>query len=302
MTLSELSEAIAPAAKRFDMEMKKIRSAPASGPITSFVSGEMFSDEKGVDLSPQIQNIVKSSDIQPAVDDKKTKEIKEFIANRGSIFTEAGKEAKKVSELASKDVIGEAKMSTEAEKLLLKRLGITFKQNVDGSVLYEGDVKKYEQAMALLGPVIKDRALDLRQKGAKEGKEFMTKQDALVNVIKTQFKIVEGKVQPMGFVRDKLIELKLLDPLEPENGDGDGNETVTPLRDLVGAYKLEQKTLKDAYEAKKKKITNNQKRTTTRANMLKAAEKQYNIDKNKLRAKYRTLARNNNHSPDAVAP
>ena len=305
MTLSELSEAMAPAAKRFDMEMKGIRSAPASGPITSFVSGEMFSDEKGVDLTPQIQNIVKSSDIQPAVEDEKTKEIKEFISSKGDIFTEAGKEAKKVSELAPKDVMGESKMITEAEKLLLKRLGVEFKQNTDGTVLYEGDVKKYQQAMTLLSPIIKDRALAQRIKDAKLGlrpKDIMTKQDALIDTIESQFKIIDGKVQPIGFVRDKLIELKLLDPIDYGDGDGDGSETVTSLRDLVGAYKVEQKTLKDAYEAKNRDIINNQKRATTRANMLKAAEKQYRIDKNKLRAKYRTLAKNNNHSPDAVAP
>ena len=116
---------------------------------------------------------------------------------------------------------------------------------------------------------------------------------------------MDGKVQPIGFVRDKLIELKLLDPIDSDDKKKDKDEdkkTVTPLRDLVGSYKIQQKILKDEYEAKKKNIINNQKRATTRANMLKAAEKQYNIDKNKLRAKYRTLARNNNHSPDAVAP
>ena len=94
---------------------------------------------------------------------------------------------------------------------------------------------------------------------------------------------VDRMQQGLGFVRDKLIELKLLDPIDSDDKKKDKDEdkkTVTPLRDLVGSYKIQQKILKDEYEAKKKNIINNQKRATTRANMLKTAEKQYNIDKN----------------------
>ena len=125
MTLSELAEALAIPAKNIDLQMKQIRSQPASGPITSFVSGEMFSDEKGVDLTPRIQNIVKSTDVSQAVDTAKEKELKAYFDTKKDIFTEAGKEAKRIASLGAKEDIGEEKMAKVAEAAVAKRLGLS---------------------------------------------------------------------------------------------------------------------------------------------------------------------------------
>ena len=148
MTLNELAEALAPTAKNIDLQMKKIRSQPSSGPITSFVTGEMFDDEKGVDLTPRIENIVKSSDVSQAVDTEKEKELQAYFDTQKDIFTEAGKQARRISSLGAKEDIGEERMAKVAEATIAKRLGLSVSINAStGEVTYAPKAQKYEQVV-----------------------------------------------------------------------------------------------------------------------------------------------------------
>ena len=190
MTLSELAEAMAPAAKNLELQMNQVRSAPASGPITSFVSGEMFSDEKGVDLSPQIQNIVQSSDVTSTVDTEDTKKFKEFLDANQDIFTDAGKQAKRITSLSAKEDIGEERIAKVAEATIAKRLGLSVSIKTLGDVTYATDAKKYEKVVPRIAQLVKEKALQLKIDGAKlDDPRFYTNQSAIDKIINDNFAI-----------------------------------------------------------------------------------------------------------------
>ena len=303
MTLNELAEALAPAAKNIDLQMKQIRSQPSSGPITSFVTGEMFSDEKGVDLTPRIENIVKSADVSQAVDTDATREFKEFAAKNTDIFTKAGEEAKRISELQSKDIIGEKDILKQAPKTILEYLGVEFSTNASGDIIYQGDAKKYAQALPSLASEVKEKALKLRKDLAeKDNPEFITLQSAMERIINSSFNIEDGKYRPKGFVLDKLNQLEL-EKKDEDDDDGEENKTTKrSLRDLKDMYRIalqeNDKNLKTALDAINDQRLNESAKETKR----KAAKAKHRAEARRLRGVYRQLAINNDHEPDDVAP
>jgi len=301
MTLNELAEALAPAAKNVDLQMKQIRSQPSSGPITSFVTGEMFSDEKGVDLTPRIENIVKSADVSQAVDTEKEKELQTYFDTRKNIFTEAGEEAKRISELQSKDVMGEKDILKEAPKTILKYLGVEFSTSPNGEIIYKDDAKKYAQALPSLASDVKEKALKLRKDLAdKDNPEFITLQSAMERIINNAFTIEDGKYKPKGFVLDKLNELKLQDKQEDDDDDEDTGKRS--LRDLQNAYKIALEQNDQELEDKIKEIQNQKLFKNEEARRITAARNKHKSEKRKIRGVYRQLAINNDHNPDLVAP
>ena len=300
MTLNELAEALAPAAKNVDLQMKQIRSQPSSGPITSFVTGEMFSDEKGVDLTPRIENIVKSADVSQAVDTEKEKELQTYFDTRKNIFTEAGEEAKRISELQSKDVMGEKDILKEAPKTILKYLGVEFSTSPNGEIIYQGDAKKYAQALPSLASDVKEKALKLRKDLAdRDNPEFITVQSAMERIINGAFNIEDGKYKPKGFVLDKLNELKLQDKQEDDDDEDTGKRS---LRDLKNAYKIALEQNDQELEDKIKEIQNQKLFKNEEARRITAARNKHKSEKRKIRGVYRQLAINNDHNPDLVAP
>ena len=300
MTLNELAEALAPAAKNVDLQMKQIRSQPSSGPITSFVTGEMFSDEKGVDLTPRIQNIVKSADVSQAVDTDATREFREFAAKNTDIFTKAGEEAKRISELQSKDVMGEKDILKEAPKTILKYLGVEFSTSPNGEIIYQGDAKKYAQALPSLASDVKEKALKLRKDLAdRDNPEFITVQSAMERIINGAFNIEDGKYKPKGFVLDKLNELKLQDKQEDDDDEDTGKRS---LRYLKNAYKIALEQNDQELEDKIKEIQNQKLFKNEEARRITAARNKHKSEKRRIRGVYRQLAINNDHNPDLVAP
>ncbi len=300
MTLNELAEALAPTAKNIDLQMKQIRSQPSSGPITSFVTGEMFGDEKGVDLTPRIQNIVKSADVSQAVDTDATREFREFAAKNTDIFTKAGEEAKRISELQSKDVMGEKDILKEAPKTILKYLGVEFSTSPNGEIIYQGDAKKYAQALPSLASDVKEKALKLRKDLAdKDNPEFITLQSAMERIINGAFNIEDGKYKPKGFVLDKLNELKLQDKQEDDDDEETGKRS---LRALKNAYKIALEQNDQELEDKIKEIQNQKLFKNEETRRITAARNKHKSEKRRIRGVYRQLAINNNHNPDDVAP
>ena len=303
MTLNELAEAIAPTAKNIDLQMTQIRSQPASGPIRSFVSGEMFSDEKGTDLTPRVENIIKSADVNQAVDTQAAREFREFASKNTDIFTKAGEEAKRISELQSKDIIGEKDILKQAPKTILEYLGVEFSTNASGDIIYQGDAKKYAQALPSLASEVKEKALKLRKDLAeKDNPEFITLQSAMERIINSSFNIEDGKYRPKGFVLDKLNQLEL-EKKDEDDDDGEENKTTKrSLRDLKDMYRIalqeNDKNLKTALDAINDQRLNESAKETKR----KAAKAKHRAEARRLRGVYRQLAINNDHEPDDVAP
>jgi hypothetical protein len=300
MTLNELAKAIAPTAKNIDLQMKQIRSQPSSGPITSFVTGEMFSDEKGVDLTPRVQNIVKSADVSQAVDTDATREFKEFAARNTDIFTKAGEEAKRISELQSKDVIGEKDILREAPKTILKYLGVEFSTNAAQEIIYQGDAKKYSQALPSLASQVKEKALALRKDLAtKDDPEFITLQSAMERIINNAFTIEDNKYKPKGFVLEELNKLKLDEEKKKKKDEETGRRS---LRDLQNAYKIALEQNDQELKDKIKEIQNKKLFKNEEARRITAARTKHKSEKRRIRGVYRQLAINNDHNPDDVAP
>tara|TARA_R100000773_G_C4221038_1_gene119878 strand:- start:3563 stop:5134 length:1572 start_codon:yes stop_codon:yes gene_type:complete len=163
MTLSELATAMAPAAKKLDLEMLNIRSQPASGPITSFVSGEMFSDEKGVDLTPTIRNIVKTGDVDLAEDDAKTKEIQSYLEGRDDLLTDIGKQAERISQMSAADKIPEKKMNKEMADRVGELLGISTDIDLNtGNIRFLTADEKLRTALSIISNDLTKQARELK--------------------------------------------------------------------------------------------------------------------------------------------
>tara|TARA_R100000773_G_scaffold42960_1_gene40768 strand:- start:6804 stop:8333 length:1530 start_codon:yes stop_codon:yes gene_type:complete len=189
MTLKELATAMAPAAKRFDMEMMNLRTAPASGPITSFVSGEMFADEseKGVDITPRVQNILKTSDVKLAEDDEKTKEIKSYLDSQDVMLSELGKEAQRLSELTSTDKLPEKKMESEMAKKVGAVLGVTVDvDEVNNTVKFLTTNIKLKKAMPIIVQELTAQAKKLKLDMAKKQDDprLLTNLDSINSIFK----------------------------------------------------------------------------------------------------------------------
>ena len=287
MTLSELAEALAPAAKNIYLQMKQIRSQPSSGPITSFVTGEMFDDEKGVDLTPRIQNIVKSADVSQAVDTEKEKELQAYFDTK-------------------KD-IGEEKMAKVAEAAVAKRLGLSVSISTQGDVIYARDAKKYEKVVPRIAQIVKQRALALKVDGPKlDDPRFYTNQSAIDQVINKNFKVVgdvaegKGKDVPQGFILKSLQDVGL-EKVDQNTGSvkkKKKDSTVQALsgRQINGMYKNEVKNIKDAYDKLLIEIAK-EKRQSVRQNRRNAAKQKYLQDLADARAKYRQMFIDNNLKP-----
>lgn len=189
MTLKELATAMAPAAKRFDMEMMNLRTAPASGPITSFVSGEMFADEseKGVDITPRVQNILKTSDVKLAEDDEKTKEIRSYLDTQDVMLSELGKEAQRLSELTSADKLPEKKMESEMAKKVGAVLGVTVDvDEVSNTVKFLTTNIKLKKAMPIIVQELTAQAKKLKLDMAKKQDDprLLTNLDSINSIFK----------------------------------------------------------------------------------------------------------------------
>ena len=189
MTLKELATAMAPAAKRFDMEMMNLRTAPASGPITSFVSGEMFADEseKGVDITPRVQNILKTSDVKLAEDDEKTKEIKSYLDSQDVMLSELGKEAQRLSELTSTDKLPEKKMESEMAKKVGAVLGVTVDvDEVNNTVKFLTTNIKLKKAMPIIVQELTAQAKKVKLDMAKKQDDprLLTNLDSINSIFK----------------------------------------------------------------------------------------------------------------------
>ena len=189
MTLKELATAMAPAAKRFDMEMMNLRTAPASGPITSFVSGEMFADEseKGVDITPRVQNILKTSDVKLAEDDEKTKEIRSYLDTQDVMLSELGKEAQRLSELTSTDKLPEKKMESEMAKKVGAVLGVTVDvDEVSNTVKFLTTNIKLKKAMPIIVQELTAQAKKLKLDMAKKQDDprLLTNLDSINSIFK----------------------------------------------------------------------------------------------------------------------
>ena len=176
----------------------------------------MFSDEKGVDLSPQIQNIVQSSDVTSTVDTEDTKKFKEFLDANQDIFTDAGKQARRVASLSAKEDIGEERIAKVAEATIAKRLGLSVSINTLGDVTYAPAAKKYEQVVPRIAQLVKEKALQLKIDGAKlDDPRFYTNQSAIDKIINDNFAVEgekeegKGKERPQGFILKQLQDVGL---------------------------------------------------------------------------------------------
>jgi hypothetical protein len=307
MTLNELAEALAIPAKNIDLQMKQIRSQPSSGPITSFVTGEMFDDEKGVDLTPRIQNIVKSADVSQAVDTAKEKELQAYFDTKKDIFTEAGKVAKRITSLGAKEDIGEEKMAKVAEAAVAKRLGLSVSISTQGDVIYAQDAKKYEKVVPRIAQIIKQKALSLKIEGPKlDDPRFYTNQSAIDQVINENFKVEgdvaegKGKDRPQGFILKSLQDVGL-EKISENTGPVKKNKkdtTVEPLRgrQINKMYKDEVKNIKDAYDKLLIEI-NKEKRQSVKQSRRNAAKQKYLQDLSDAKSKYRQMFLDNNLKP-----
>ena len=310
MTLSELAEAMAPAAKNLELQMNQVRSAPASGPITSFVSGEMFSDEKGVDLSPQIQNIVKSSDVTSTVDTEDTKKFKEFLDSNKDIFTEAGKQARRVASLSAKEDIGEERIAKVAEATIAKRLGLSVSINTLGDVTYAPAAKKYEQVVPRIAQLVKEKALQLKIDGAKlDDPRFYTNQSAIDKIINDNFAVEgdkeegKGKERPQGFILKQLqdVGLEKGSSTKTEKKDKTKKGTMS-VRELKAMYVIALNGLKAKEKKEIEEVKNSRGNQSMKNNKIKTIQQSYKVQRATLRANYRSEAVQNNLDPDLVAP
>ena len=304
MTLNELAEALAPAAKNIDLQMKQIRSQPSSGPITSFVTGEMFDDEKGVDLTPRIENIVKSSDVSQAVDTEKEKELQAYFDTQKDIFTEAGKQARRISSLGAKEDIGEERMAKVAEATIAKRLGLSVSINAStGEVTYAPKAQKYEQVVPRIAQIVKEKALALKIDGPKlDDPRFYTNQSAIDQIINENFKVVgdvaagKGKDRPQGFILKSLQDVGLEDLKQEKVIKKDTTEEKLSRREISRMYKAEIKQIEANYVKELAEIAK-EKRESKRRNLRNAAKRKYDTDILNAKAKYREMMLDNEYNP-----
>ena len=304
MTLNELAEALAPAAKNVDLQMKQIRSQPSSGPITSFVTGEMFDDEKGVDLTPRIENIVKSSDVSQAVDTEKEKELQAYFDTQKDIFTEAGKQARRISSLGAKEDIGEERMAKVAEATIAKRLGLSVSINAStGEVTYAPKAQKYEQVVPRIAQIVKEKALALKIDGPKlDDPRFYTNQSAIDQIINENFKVVgdvaagKGKDRPQGFILKSLQDVGLEDLKQEKVIKKDTTEEKLSRREISKMYKAEIKQIDADYVKELAEIAK-EKRESKRRNLRNAAKRKYDTDILNAKAKYREMMIDNEYNP-----
>ena len=234
MTLKELATAMAPAAKRFDMEMMNLRTAPASGPITSFVSGEMFADEseKGVDITPRVQNILKTSDVTLAEDDEKTKEIKSYLDSQDVMLSELGQAAQRLSELTSADKLPEKKMESEMAKKIGTVLGVTVDvDEVSNTVKFLTTNIKLKKAMPIIVQELTAQAKKLKLDMAKKQDDprLLTNLDSINSIFKQNTTLTDDgfdiakpgsylfeELKKRGLVTDKGVVIK-----DPQKKDKD---------------------------------------------------------------------------------
>ena len=218
MTLKELATAMAPAAKRFDMEMMNLRTAPASGPITSFVSGEMFADEseKGVDITPRVQNILKTSDVKLAEDDEKTKEIKSYLDSQDVMLSELGKEAQRLSELTSTDKLPEKKMESEMAKKVGAVLGVTVDvDEVNNTVKFLTTNIKLKKAMPIIVQELTAQAKKLKLDMAKKQDDprLLTNLDSINSIFKQNTTLTDDGfdiAKPGSYLFEELLKRGLV--------------------------------------------------------------------------------------------
>jgi hypothetical protein len=234
MTLKELATAMAPAAKRFDMEMMNLRTAPASGPITSFVSGEMFAEEseKGVDITPRVQNILKTSDVTLAEDDEKTKEIKSYLDSQDVMLSELGQAAQRLSELTSADKLPEKKMESEMAKKIGTVLGVTVDvDEVNNTVKFLTTNIKLKKAMPIIVQELTAQAKKLKLDMAKKQDDprLLTNLDSINSIFKQNTTLTDDgfdiakpgsylfeELKKRGLVTDKGVVIK-----DPQKKDKD---------------------------------------------------------------------------------
>ena len=259
MTLKELATAMAPAAKRFDMEMMNLRTAPASGPITSFVSGEMFAEEseKGVDITPRVQNILKTSDVTLAEDDEKTKEIKSYLDSQDVMLSELGKEAQRLSELTSADKLPEKKMESEMAKKIGTVLGVTVDvDEVSNTVKFLTTNIKLKKAMPIIVQELTAQAKKLKLDMAKKQDDprLLTNLDSINSIFKQNTTLTDDgfdiakpgsylfeELKKRGLVTDKGVVIK-----DPQKKDKDKDkENKAPKVGEVKKPKTFDQLLKD---------------------------------------------------------
>lgn len=212
MTLKELATAMAPAAKRFDMEMMNLRTAPASGPITSFVSGEMFADEseKGVDITPRVQNILKTSDVKLAEDDEKTKEIRSYLDTQDVMLSELGKEAQRISELTSADKLPERKMEAAMADKIGEFLGIDVDvDEINNKVKFITTNIKLKKALKIILPELTAQAKKLKLDMAKKQDDprLLTNLDSINYIFKQNTTLTDDGfdiVRPGSYLFEEL--------------------------------------------------------------------------------------------------
>ena len=221
-TLSELAEAMAGPAKKLDLELSRVRSAPASGPITSFVSGEMFSDEKGVDITPQIRNIVKASDITPTIDDAKSAELRAMLDTDSDILTEEARKAAKIVSQTGKDIIGDAQVEGRLAKALGKIVGVDVDFNeLTGVIKYAAKDAKLKKEFEQIIRVLADKGL--KQKitlAQQDDPRFLSNLDLINQIVGANTETVTvgdaETTQVGGELKQYLIDKGLYDSLAPD--------------------------------------------------------------------------------------
>tara|TARA_R100001440_G_scaffold37061_1_gene56326 strand:+ start:978 stop:2636 length:1659 start_codon:yes stop_codon:yes gene_type:complete len=221
-TLNELAEAMAGPAKQLDFELTKVRSAPASGPITSFVSGEMFSDEKGVDITPQIRNIVKASDITPTIDDAKSAELRAMLDTDSDILTQEARKAAKIVSQTGKDIIGDAQVEGRLAKALGKIVGVDVDFNeLTGVIKYAAKDAKLKKEFEQIIRVLADKGL--KQKitlAQQDDPRFLSNLDLINQIVGANTETVKvgdaETTQVGGELKQYLINKGLYDSLTPD--------------------------------------------------------------------------------------
>jgi hypothetical protein len=264
----------------------------------------MFDDEKGVDLTPRIQNIVKSADVSQAVDTEKEKELQAYFDTQKDIFTKAGKQARRISSLAAKEDIGEEKMAKVAEAAIAKRLGLSVSINTaTGDVTYAPKAQRYEQVVPRIAQIVKEKALSLKIDGPKlDDPRFYTNQSAIDQIINENFKVVgdvaegKGKDRPQGFILKSLQDVGLEDLKQEEINKKDTTDQKLSIRDISRMYKAEIKQI-DANYVKELAEIAKEKRESKRKNLRNAAKRKYDTDILNAKAKYREMMLDNEYNP-----
>ena len=171
--------------------------------------------EKGVDITPRVQNILKTSDVKLAEDDEKTKEIKSYLDSQDVMLSELGKEAQRLSELTSTDKLPEKKMESEMAKKVGAVLGVTVDvDEVNNTVKFLTTNIKLKKAMPIIVQELTAQAKKLKLDMAKKQDDprLLTNLDSINSIFKQNTTLTDDGfdiAKPGSYLFEELKEKRI---------------------------------------------------------------------------------------------